>query len=196
MKSRVEKRRKSNKQYIWEYMRRNRIVKVEDILTIFDLKRDSLRIFFNQLERAGYIKVRKINGKTPFRFEDRAYVLVKNSGILVPRYVKKKRALWDPNLREFNPKIPLKVDKEWSFKELQYAKSRVVKILLDCRDCAFEYIQKHSGVRGKKLSLALEELETEQIVEQRDGRFFLVADMSAIYESVNLERRCDECSIT
>ncbi len=96
------KRRKNDRQYIWEYMRRNRIFAVEELLPLVEMSVANMMLFFGQLERAGYIAVRIPLGKKskPKKFTSRAYVFKKNTGVLVPVWIAKQNRLYDRNMRE------------------------------------------------------------------------------------------------
>ncbi len=133
------KRRKNDRQFLWEYMRRNRICKVENMLPLVDMSLANMMVFFGQLERAGYIVVRiPLEKKSkPKRFASREYVLKRNTGVLAPIYVLKQKRLYDRNVRELcmsDLKLPaIEISKEVSqvvpVTPLEYNKDRIRQIM-------------------------------------------------------------------
>ena len=101
-------RRKSERQFVWEYLRRNRLCSIEELLVLSAMGEESLRGFFGQLERAGYVKQRHEmrSKRSPRVFASRVYTLVKNTGILCPVWVEKQKRLFDRNERAMRVKDP------------------------------------------------------------------------------------------
>jgi ribosomal protein S25 len=170
------KRRKNDRQYIWEYMRRNRVFKVEDVLLIVEeMSQSSMQKFFRQLEHAGYIKVRIPKGKRtkPKLFRDRSYGLVKNSGVLCPVWLPKQRRLFDRNTQEaqlressFKPKSPKRIERR-PVEPLAYAKGRIEQILKIEEDgVSLLELSERSGVSGGQFARALSTLEEEGVAKR------------------------------
>ena len=89
-------KRKTNRQRAWEYIRRNRVFRVGDILLILEISESSLQLLLRQLVQAKYIKI----VKRKRAFTDKSYKLVRNTGIHCPSKLKNEKALWDFNLLE------------------------------------------------------------------------------------------------
>ena len=132
-------RRKSERQFVWEYLRRNRLCVIEELLVLSSMSEESLRGFFGQLERAGYVKQRQEvrSKKSPRAFVSRVYTLVKNTGILCPVWVEKQKRLFDRNEREMQVKdpymeLPVTVNAEGLIRPvdpMEYDKGRIRQIL-------------------------------------------------------------------
>ncbi len=165
-KNRKNTRRKGNRQKAWQYMRRNPMFAVNDILLILDMSEHSLMLFIRQLHHAGY--VRQISGGKVFK--KRCYKLLKNTGVLCPQWIGKQGKLFDPNIKEFKPRdvsVPLPVlDKSTSnmkpIDPLAYAKGRIVQIL-DAEENGLGVLKlsERSGVSGNRFSRALSALVKE-----------------------------------
>lgn len=167
------KRRKSERQFVWEYLRRNKIVKIEDMLPLVDMSLESLRQYFVQLVNAGYVKARKpIKGKIPKKFTDRRYVLVKNTGIIAPVWVAKQKRLYDRNTEQFSAKFGVaKLPEDYEYKgdmkpvkPLEYAKGRIVSILEDEDWLSILALSQRSGVVGGKFAIAIKKLVEDGVV--------------------------------
>ena len=150
-------RRKSERQFVWEYLRRNRLCVIDELLVLSAMGEESLRAFFGQLERAGYVKQRQEvrSKKSPRAFVSRVYTLVKNTGILCPVWVEKQKRLFDRNEREMQVKdpymeLPVTVNAEGLIRPidpLEYHKGRVLRILRSepCGLCD-EELMRRSGL--------------------------------------------------
>jgi hypothetical protein len=172
-----KKRRKNDRQYIWEYMRRNRIFKVEDVMLIVDdMSESSMKVFFKQLEHAGYIKVRIPIGKKtkPKRFRDRSYGFVKNSGALCPVWIAKQKRLYDRNTQEvqirdtvYSPKVSKKIEHR-PVKPMDYAKGRILQVFDFCEEkqLSLLVLSERSGVTGGQFSIALTSLKEEMKIKE------------------------------
>jgi len=169
------KRRKNDRQYIWEYMRRNRIFKVEDVMVIVDeMSLASMKVFFKQLEHAGYIKVRIPAGKKtkPKLFVHRSYGLVKNTGALCPVWIAKQKRLFDRNTQEvqikdpvYTPKVSKKIEQR-PVKPEDYAKGRIEQILnIEAEGISILQLSTRSGVSGNKFATALKALVDAGVAE-------------------------------
>jgi len=168
------KRRKSDRQYVWEYMRRNRVFRIEDLFPLVDMGTESLRKYFGQLERAGYIKARKKNGKVPKRFAERSYGLIKNTGILCPVWVEKQKRLFDRNeqkmqIRDLHMTLPVVVTKAGKMNPVdpvEYDKGRIVQ-LLEEEDLDILQLAQRSGLSNGKFSIALAKLKEEGAITEK-----------------------------
>lgn len=169
------RRRKSERQYVWEYMRRNRIFKVEDLLPLTDMGTESLRKYFGQLERAGYIRARKIGGKVPRRFTERSYGLVKNTGILCPVWIEKQRRLFDRNemkmqIKDGAMKLPVTVTKPSPMRKIdpvEYDMGRIEKLLTEEPDgLTLLVLSERSGISAGRFAFVLMRMQQEgRVVE-------------------------------
>jgi len=95
-------RKKSKKQFFWEFMRRHKKFRVGDAMIALDLSKRYVKQMLWQLEGAGYVKI----VSDPGRFEDRIYLLVKDTGILSPVLINGK--VMDKN-RNFAKKVQKKI---------------------------------------------------------------------------------------
>jgi len=77
--------RRSKKQHIWEFMRRNRQFRAGDLMMILDIDQDFLMPIFRALELCGYMQLEA--GTDTFR--DRIYRLNKDTGVRSPAILKK-----------------------------------------------------------------------------------------------------------
>lgn len=77
--------RRSKKQNIWAFMRRNRQFRVGDLMMILDIDQDFLMPIFRALELCGYMQLEA--GTDTFR--DRIYRLNKDTGVRSPSILKK-----------------------------------------------------------------------------------------------------------
>ncbi len=170
-----KKRRKNDRQYIWEYMRRNRIFKVEDVLLIVEeMSESSMKAFFKQLEHAKYIKVRIPAGKKnkPKLFRDRSYGFIKNTGALCPVWISKQKRLFDRNTQEvqikdtiYKPKVSKKIEQR-PVNADEYAKGRIEQILkIEVDGVSILQLSERSGVSGGKFAIALAKLVEEGVAE-------------------------------
>ncbi len=164
------KRKKSERQYVWEYMRRNRIFKVEDLLPLTDMGTESLRKYFGQLERAGYIRARKIGGKVPRRFTERSYGLVKNTGILCPVWIEKQRRLFDRNemklqLKDGAMKLPVTVTKPSPMRKIDpvaYDMGRIEQLLAsEPEGLTLLVLNERSGISPGRFAFVLMKMQQE-----------------------------------
>ncbi len=89
-------RRKTKRQRAWEYMRRNRVFRVGDVLLVLEMSENSLQMLLRQLVQAKYIKM--VEHKRAFI--DKKYKLVKNTGVVCPAMINNEKALWDVNIGE------------------------------------------------------------------------------------------------
>lgn len=85
MASKAKRPRRSNKQKVWDYMRRNRQFRAGDVMMILDVNSDFLLPIFRVLELVGYLELE--HGSHTFK--DRHYKLIKYTGIKSPSIIKK-----------------------------------------------------------------------------------------------------------
>lgn len=84
------------RQKIWNFMRRNRIFVVSDVMAITGANFKYLREMINTFERAEYIKI--LNAGKPF--SSMQIKLVKCTGVKVPSYDKALNVIYDHNTQE------------------------------------------------------------------------------------------------
>lgn len=77
--------RRSKKQQIWEFMRRNRQFRAGDLMMILDVDQDFLMPIWRALELCGYMQL-EVGSET---FRDRIYRLNKDTGVRSPSVLKK-----------------------------------------------------------------------------------------------------------
>jgi len=97
------KKKKSNRQKSWEYMRRNRLFRAGNILMILEVSESGLKTLIRELLQAGYIKKVKMKQS----FADKTYRLVRDTGVICPSRV--SGGLFDKNIKKF---ISLGVERE------------------------------------------------------------------------------------
>ncbi len=165
-------RRKSERQFVWEYLRRNRLCVIEELLVLSNMGEESLRGFFGQLERAGYVKQRQdIKTRTAHRaFASRVYTLVKNTGILCPVWVEKQKRLFDRNEMAMQAKdpyveLPVTVNAEGLIRPvdpLEYAKGRIRQISKNSEDeITQEELMARSGLSQNAFEAAYTAIQEE-----------------------------------
>ncbi len=84
------------RQKVWNYMRRNRIFIIADVMAITGANYKNLREMFKVYEHAGYIKVVR-KGKP---FTSTQLKLIKCTGVKVPTHDKNTNTLFDYNIEE------------------------------------------------------------------------------------------------
>jgi hypothetical protein len=78
---------------IWDYMRRNRVFCVADVLILFDARESYLREVLMPMQKCGYLVVCRDGVK----FREREYRLVRDTGVHPP--TARAGGLYDKNLR-------------------------------------------------------------------------------------------------
>ncbi len=73
--------KQSKKQQVWEYMRRNRLFRFGDVMTIVEISQNSLYPIVWILLYIGYLK---LEGEKERCMIDRRYRLVKDTGVVSP----------------------------------------------------------------------------------------------------------------
>ncbi len=89
------RRKRSNKQKAWEYMRRNKTFRVGDIMMLLGVSQTYMKTMCWALEHAGYLKLVADEGRYP----DRVYRLVRDTGVKSPSVINGE--VYDYNTREF-----------------------------------------------------------------------------------------------
>jgi len=84
------------RQKVWNFMRRNRVLMVSDIMAITGANYKYLKEMIQTFERGGYIKVLK-RGKA---FSSTQLKLLKYTGVKVPAYDKSLNVIYDYNTKE------------------------------------------------------------------------------------------------
>ncbi len=153
-------RKKTTRQQIWEYMRRNKIFEIGDILLIFEVGDDVLRAYIRQLLGGGYLQC--ITSKRTF--EKKAYRLIKNTGALAPIWIAKEKKLIDANIQSKNVnavmKLPILVDKPSEMRPVpvkEYNKGRVLRILTN-EAMGANALKNSTGLTNGAFYEAIEEL--------------------------------------
>lgn len=153
-------RKKTVRQQIWEYMRRNKIFEVSDILLIFEISNDVLRAYIRQLLRSGYLQC--ITSKR--QFEKKAYRLIKNTGVLAPIWIAKEKKLIDANLQRKNinatMKLPLVDESKSELRPIsvrEYNAGRILRMLEDSSMGA-NILKNSSGLSNNAFYEALDDL--------------------------------------
>lgn len=172
------RKRKTNRQRAWEYMRRNRFFSIEDILLILEMNEDSLKLFCRQLLNAGYIV--RVNRKKAFKA--RTYKLIRNTGAIAPQWLTTQARLYDKNLKEVqirdaSMKLPIE-DKSNStcspIDNIKYAEGRILKILEGNKNAInAASLMERSGVPQGDFKLALEALEANGSIVADKGKFYI-----------------------
>ncbi len=153
----------SLRQKIWNYMRRNPIFRVGDIMLTFDLEQKSLKQMLWYLSETGYIRL----DDDKVEYTDRVYTLMKNTGIKVPSMVKNK--LYDYNTKE---EILVERTKASSVD----IKSSVLNLLADGEKSTAELLAHIKGHRAS-LSRVIKELtDNGEIVCSKWGHYTLKKD--------------------
>jgi len=93
-KQRLSRKRRDKKQKVWEYMRRNRIFRVEDLMLVQELSWRFLKPLLWHLNEAGYLKLLE----APKDHEKRLYKMVKNTGLKSPAVI--NGVVYDYNTKE------------------------------------------------------------------------------------------------
>lgn len=153
------------RQKVWNYMRRNRVFMISDVMAITGANYKNIQKMFKIYEYAGYIKILK--RQKPF--SSTQLKLIKCTGVKAPAYDNKKDVLFDYN-----------TNKEISVK----SKSAIQKVL-DCLDKAMvtkEAVTKEAGVSLMTAKKCYQELKDKSVMtlikpirrNQYGHRFFKV----------------------
>ena len=170
--------RKSSRQKSWLYMRRNPMFSIKDILLILEVSEKSLMMLMRQLSNDGYVK--QISGGHVFR--ERSYKLIKNTGVICPRWIAKQSKLYDENLKEFGTKDTTYIPKESEMIESrpvaqdEYDKGRIMQVLQsEVRGVGRNSLKNRCGVSPSAFNVALEALQSERVVLVESGIYRLEA---------------------
>jgi len=141
------RRRRSHRQRAWEYMRRNPVFAVSDLLVLTGMAQETLREFLGELGREGYLR----QAGRERRFRARRYRLIRNTGPIVP-YRTQSGEWIDPNLSGgTDPPIPHPLfGVPPLIGECEYALNRLRKIFRNHSGTP-EELSKHSGVELGKV---------------------------------------------
>ena len=90
----MRRQKKGFKQAAWNYMRRNKIFCVKDIITVTGIDLSYLKNFLYHLQRVGYIKTEDMDKN----YKNRCYRLLKDTGPIVPKT--NKGEVYDYNLKK------------------------------------------------------------------------------------------------
>jgi len=165
--------RKGYRQKAWQYMRRNPMFAIKDILLILDgMSERSLMLLVRQLNNDDYL--RPIKRDKVFR--ERSYKLVKNTGIVCPAWMVHQSKLFDANINAFGMKSreeklvsPEYVPKEAKSIEqrpvsaLDYAKGRIMTILNTCEtDINYTELRERSGVSDMIFGMHMQALQKDK----------------------------------
>ena len=160
------KRRRSKRQQVWEYMRRNAIFSVTDIEILIKISRVTLKRMMRQLESEGYVK--QVSGG--YRWKGRVYKLITNSGVICPRWDNAAGMLIDPNIRKTKlhsgaMKLPIEDNSHTPLKKISpdaYAKGRLLRILQDASaPITLTALAERSGVPAAQFATALHKLKAD-----------------------------------
>lgn len=94
--NRMNQKSSSLRQMIWNYMRRNRVFVIGDLMVITDAKYKYIREMMSTYEKAGYIKIIKKESS----FTSTQIKFVKCTGVKAPAYNKDISTIYDPNTKE------------------------------------------------------------------------------------------------
>jgi len=162
--------RKGNRQKAWQYMRRNPIFSVKDILILIEMSEKSLMLLVRQLVDAKYLKQIRVAKA----FNERTYKLVKNTGIVCPSWVVKQEKLFDANINAFGLVRPAYVHKEAKaiqnvpVTQTRYAADRLMQLLrAEKKGLSEKALANRSGVPASELGKALTLIigESEAVLE-------------------------------
>lgn len=104
--------RRSKKQQIWEFMRRNRQFRVGDLMMILEVKPQFLMNIIHSFELCGYVRL--VTGSELFR--DRIFLLKNDTGVRSP--ILNKEIIKDQNTKEvfvLDGKHPIQIADKLSF---------------------------------------------------------------------------------
>lgn len=90
----MRRERKGLKQAVWNYMRRNKVFCVKDIMTVTGIDLSYLKNFLYHLQRVGYIQTQDANRE----YKNRCYRFLKDTGPIVPKT--NKGEVYDYNIKK------------------------------------------------------------------------------------------------
>jgi len=164
--------RKGNRQKAWQYMRRNPMFAIKDILLVLGMSEKSLMMLVRQLVNDGYL--RQMGGSHVFK--ERTYKLIKNTGVICPRWIEKQKKLFDENIKVFGLKDPKYIPKESKkieqrpIHQEEYDKGRIVQILqAENKGLGINSLKNRSGVSLACFNKALESLQGDGVVMVESG---------------------------
>ncbi len=89
------KRKQTNKEKVWKYIRRNKLFRVGDVMTVLDLTQAYIKPVLWHLEMAGYIRLEEVERN---QYVERVYVMLKDTGPICPSMVNGN--MYDHNIKE------------------------------------------------------------------------------------------------
>ncbi len=153
----------SARQKVWNYIRRNPIFRVGDIMITLEVKQGFLKQMFWYLSEAGYIRI----DDDKVEYTDRVYTLMKNTGIKVPSMVGDK-------LYDYNTGEEIVVErKKVSFADI---KTSVIEILADGEKSTAEILAQTKGHRASLSRVIKELLEDGTIISTKWGHYSIKKD--------------------
>lgn len=135
------------RQKVWNYMRRNRVFMISDVMAITGANYKNIQKMFKIYEYAGYVKI--IKRQKPF--SSTQLKLIKCTGVKAPAYDNKRDVLFDYNTNE---EISIKT------------KSAIQKVL-DCLDKGMvtkEEVAKQAGISLMTAKKCYQELKDKNIM--------------------------------
>ena len=168
---RSRKIRQSKRQKAWQYMRRNPIFAVNDILILLEMSERSLMEMMRQLSHAEYVK--QISGGKVFR--KRVYKLLRNTGVICPQWIDKQHRLYDPNIQEMKVKdvstpLPVTVTRPSPMRKIdpvEYDMGRIEKLLeSEPEGLTLLLLKERSGIPPGRFASVLTKMRQEgRVVE-------------------------------
>jgi len=92
--AKVRRVKKSSKDKVWEYIRRNRVFCIKELMLVIKIDKTYLKSFIWILEATGYLKVAYWEAE----FKNRCYTLIRNSGPITPKT--ESGEVYDYNLKQ------------------------------------------------------------------------------------------------
>ena len=151
------------------YIRRNPMFAIKDILVILEMSEKSLMLLVRQLTNDNYLK--QISGGKVFR--ERNYKLIKNTGVICPKWVEKQKKLFDENIKAFGPKEPKYTPKESKeiehrpLEPMDYDKGRIRQIL-ECETEGLDLLSlsERCGIGAGRFAFVLTAMKMDDEVRQ------------------------------
>ncbi len=144
---------------------------IKDILVILEMSEKSLMLLVRQLTNDNYLK--QISGGKVFR--ERNYKLIKNTGVICPKWIEKQKKLFDENIRKFGLKEPKYIPKE--SKEIErrpvtqeeYDQGRIRQIL-ECEPEGIDLLSlsERCGLAAGRFAFVLSVMQANNMVKEID----------------------------
>ena len=94
------KKKQTQKEKVWKYIRRNKLFRVGDVMTVLSLTQSYIKPVLWHLEMAGYIRLEEMKSK---EYRDREYTMIKDTGVICP-------SMTNGNIYDHNTKKTIDVD--------------------------------------------------------------------------------------